>query len=175
MPFSEPDGKQRTLQLIRERLKGDSWILDVGPGSGTYAHLLVPQGFANIDAVEIHEPYIERFHLRDIYKTVYVGDICTFSFPRRYDLVILGDVLEHISVLDAQRLVERLHLYKVDAIFSVPWMYPQGAIGGNEAERHLQPDLTHEVMQKRYPLLQLFHNGPVIGLYHLLGRPQVNR
>ncbi len=174
MPFSEPVGKQHVLQLIRERLKWDSWILDVGPGAGTYAQLLVPQGFANIDAVEIYAPYVERFNLRSLYKEVYIGNICTFSFPRRYDLVILGDVLEHISVLDAQRLVERLHFYKVDAIFSVPWTYPQDPIDGNEAERHLQPDLTHEVMQKRYPLLQLFHNGPVIGLYHLLGRSQVN-
>ncbi len=170
MPHSSPDGKLQTLQFIREHFHGESIFLDVGPGAGTYAQMLVPQGFKHLDAVEIFPAYIQRFALTDMYRKVYIGDICEFTFPHRYDCVILGDVLEHISVEASQKLIERLTTACTYAIFSVPWMYPQDPIDGNEHERHLQPDLTLEVMAQRYPKLQLFYNGPAIGLYSLLGR-----
>ncbi len=168
-PHSSPDGKSQTMQFIREHFNGRSTFLDVGPGIGTYADMLVPHGFTNVDAVEIYAPYIERFNLRSLYKTVHVGDIRTFVFPKKYDCVILGDVLEHINVEDSQRLIARLRDHCMYALFSVPWMYPQDPIGGNEAERHLQPDLTLDIMKQRYPTLQMFHNGPAIGVYYLIG------
>ncbi len=169
-PHSDPDGKQLILRFIQERFHGRSTFLDVGPGAGVYADLIVPHGFANIDAVEIYEPYIDLYSLRPKYRNIYVGDICTFAFPQKYyDCVIIGDVLEHLSIEDSQRLIARLRDQCMYALFSVPWMYPQDPIGGNEAERHLQPDLTPAVMKQRYPSLQLFHEGPIIGLYYLIG------
>ncbi len=169
MPHSSPEGKPEFMKFFREHFNQYSTVLDVGPGAGFYGETLKHNGFYYVDAVEIFEPYIEQFALKRSYRNVYVGDIRTFEFPQHYDLVILGDVLEHLSVEDSQILTANLPYKCSHAVFSVPWEYPQDPIGGNEAERHLQPDLTPEVMSKRYPLLRLFHSGPNIGLYTLTG------
>ncbi len=172
MPHSSPDGKLQFMQFFREHFKAESIVLDVGPGAGTYGELLTTQGFYQIDAVEIYPAYVEQYHLKSIYRDVYIGDIRTFEFPVFYELVILGDVLEHLNVEDAQALIARLPNHCDYAFFSVPWEYSQDPIGGNEAERHLQPDLTPEVMSKRYPALRMIHKGTAIGLYVLGGELQ---
>jgi hypothetical protein len=74
------------------------------------------------------------------------------EFPAfdRYDLVLMGDVLEHLSVSDAQELIGRMSNVR-EVMIAVPFEYPQGPWGGVESERHIQDDLTHDIFMQRYP------------------------
>jgi hypothetical protein len=128
-------------------------ILDVGAGAAKYRDLLIP--FPEIDAVEAHEPYVTQFRLRERYGQVHISDVMDLPkhFFADYDLVILGDVLEHLSVLDAQALLGCLqeHAPNTAVLVAVPFLYAQGAADGVAWEVHQQPDLTHEVFCARYP------------------------
>lgn len=163
MPGSYDFYKQEVKQHLVENILHDAAILDVGPGYGTYGILLKPE-FNNIDAVEIWEKYIEQFSLRKIYKQVYVGDILTFDFSK-YDYLIIGDVLEHIGLEDAQTLIRKISSQNKKCLIAVPYMYPQGEHEGNIHETHLQPDLTPENVLERYPELKCLFRNDLYGYY----------
>jgi hypothetical protein len=98
-------------------------LLDVGPGHGKAAVLLreylavVPDV---IDAVEAWAPYIGAFGLETLYDHVYAGDVCAETWTRdgvtisarerlgHYDVVLLGDVIEHIPTDAAMSLLTRI-------------------------------------------------------------------
>lgn len=144
VPWSAEEGRAWT----RERVAALNpfTVLDVGPGAGAYADLLwgaVPN-LAVMDAVEIHEPYIERFGLREKYDTVTVADAVDFleKLERReldYDVVILGDVLEHVEHDRAVALWQLARKVARQAVFlSLPIHgYEQGECEGNPHEAHL--------------------------------------
>ncbi len=150
--------------VVRALFAGTAEILDVGPGKGKYSGLLFGQ-YPNLDCIEIFAPYVKKFNLRKKYRRVYVADIRTFVLPRPYDLVILGDVLEHLSVDEAQALIGRLDKAGSFIIVTVPFGYEQDPVNGNEYERHLQPDLTAEVMAARYPSLKACVTDQTMGVY----------
>lgn len=124
----------------------NSIILDVGAGWGKYRDLL-PEYV--MDACEIWQPYVIAEKLTDRYRRVYTMSICSLGsgILNFYDLVIFGDVLEHLSVECAQRVLKRCNA----AIIAVPYLYEQGPEQDNEFERHLQDDLTPGLMMDRYP------------------------
>tara|TARA_Y100000310_G_C20377146_1_gene666279 strand:+ start:62 stop:673 length:612 start_codon:yes stop_codon:yes gene_type:complete len=130
-------------------------ILDVGPGSGQYNGLLKELlGYNNIDCVEIHEPHVDVYNYKERYRNVYIQNILEFDFDY-YDIIIMGDVLEHIKVDDAIKLVKKLSQKCSNLIIQVPYLYAQDAVCGNAYEKHEQPDLTNEVFLKRYPMMTL--------------------
>jgi predicted TPR repeat methyltransferase len=74
--------------------------LDVGPGEGTY-HMLLGDLIPEIDGVEIWYKNIVDFSLKNRYRDVWNDDIRGFEYIMNYDLIIFGDVLEHMSVVEA--------------------------------------------------------------------------
>lgn len=100
-------------------------ILDVGPGHGK-ASILLREYLSEppnvIDAIEAWEPYIARFGLGKLYDRVFRGDVTAETWTtsaaryrwdaaetlRRYDLVLMGDVIEHIPLDDALALLRRI-------------------------------------------------------------------
>lgn len=125
-------------------------ILDVGAGAGKHRDLLVE--YDEVYAVEVWEPYVDRYQLMDRYRDVFVGDVRDMQGRdlRHFDLVILGDVLEHLHVADAQRLLGELDFDEQTVIIAVPFQYEQGEVEGNPFERHIQDDLTHLNFIERY-------------------------
>ena len=126
----------------------NSKILDVGPGAGKYSELLKGM-YTEIDGVEIFEPNIEKFNLE----------------KDKYDLAIMGDILEHLSIEDSHKTLEYLTGQGTDVLVVVPYEYEQGSVGGNDHEAHLQDDLTHLIMQERYPQLVCLIKDQEIGVY----------
>ena len=126
-------------------------ILDVGPGIGFYGKHLQD---LNIYAVELHQPYIDQFNLTSIYDNVYNENILNFEYDD-YDYIIIGDVLEHIPVEQAQKLIQDITQKQIKCLVAVPYVCPQDAVDGVEAEIHHQEDLTPRVMKARYPELEL--------------------
>jgi hypothetical protein len=130
-------------------------ILDVGACWGKY-RILLPD--YKMDACEVWEPYVVQDTLAAGYREVFMADICDLAGSdawKSYDLVIMGDVLEHIGRPQAQELLDRVLQTCGEVIVVVPYNYEQGAEHGNPYQRHLQADLTPDLMASEYPRLQL--------------------
>jgi hypothetical protein len=163
MPESYSYFKQEVKQYFQKHIPTTTRILDVGPGIGTYALLLRDLGY-KMDCVEIWEPYVTEYGLKDKYDNVYVGSILDIDISE-YDYIILGDVLEHIGLEDAQKLISKIHKNKIECLVAVPYQMEQGEYYGNIYESHLQPDLTRDNMLTRYPELDELFYCPQYGYY----------
>ena len=93
-----------------------------------------------------------------------LDNIMTFDFSG-YDYMIMGDVLEHLSVNDATNLLKVIDEKKIKCLVAVPFLYEQGSYEGNHYETHLQPDLTPKIVQQRYKNLFLLLGNEYYGYY----------
>jgi hypothetical protein len=163
MPYSYHYFKDNFKSHLQKNFASNIKILDVGPGSGSYFDLLC-NDFTNIDAVEAFEPYIYQFNLRDKYKNVYVQDILEFNY-NDYQYIILGDVIEHLSIRDAQNLLANIFMKGIYCMVAVPYLLEQDAVGGNVYEIHKQPDLTPMNFRDRFPMMETFRYNGQYGMY----------
>lgn len=145
---SYDDGKAEIVEWVKRNFQSGSTCLDVGACDGKWSDLL--GDYLIMDAVEIFRPNVEKHHLFRKYRGVFVGDIAEYRF-NWYDLVIFGDVIEHMTVEQAQEVLTYAKGHCHDMIVSVPFLYPQDAIYGNPWEKHIQDDLTEEIFLERYP------------------------
>lgn len=163
MPYSssyfKPEIRQHFLQNIVKRIN----ILDAGAGCGTYAKLLRNE-FPNMDGLEIHQQYAEMFDLQNQYRNFFIGDIMTFDIEP-YEYIILGDIVEHLNVQNAQTLLIKIMEMDKLCLVAVPYMFPQGIEFNNKYEVHLQPDLTEQVFLERYPMLKLLFGNHEYGYF----------
>ena len=97
MPLSSAEGKSWTKERIYALADaGPVTVLDIGPGVGTYAKLLAGPEVARLTGVEIFEPYVHTYRLREYYDEIIIGDAREVDLPAA-DVVILGDVAEHMT------------------------------------------------------------------------------
>ena len=87
-------------------------ILDVGCGYGKYGVLLREylDPTPIVDGVEAWEPYVTPHRLTGIYDTLYVQDILNMDQQTLdlYDMVVMGDVIEHMDKVPAVRFLKRV-------------------------------------------------------------------
>ena len=155
-------GKDNLAQYLKATFPKGSTLLDVGACDGKYYEYLGDH--FDMVACEIWEPNIEKYDLVKKYKAVAACNIKDFCYDEM-DVVLFGDVIEHMTVQDAQAVLEYAREHAREVVVAVPYMYPQGPIYGNPYEEHLQPDLTHEVFMERYPGFELFDRQPNYGYY----------
>lgn len=145
MPTSIAEGKDWLVPRIFAELPGR--VLDVGPGEGTYRNLLsaAPAGTRFI-GLEVYKHYVIEYRLDRLYDHLIIGDARYATFPES-DVVILGDVIEHMDLDDAKRVWFKARRAAKRKVFvSIPLgVHPQGAVHGNEHERHLT-SWTHELV-----------------------------
>ena len=164
MPYSYGDFNDQVSDYIKQHFPAaDTNILDVGAGAGKYSDILRRQ-YVNIDAVEVFKPNIDRFQLERRYRKVYHSDIDNLQYGN-YDVIIMGDVMEHFDVAKAKRVLSYAFEHSKEVIIIVPWLYEQGSLEGNDYEIHQQPDLTKDVMEQRYPELALYLMNERLGFY----------
>ena len=164
MPYSDDSGRSYVAELLGRLIP--SRVLDVGPGAGAYGRL-VRQVLAVdvLDAVEAWEPYVERFALLDIYDAVTIEDVRKVT-KFDYDLVIFGDVLEHMSRDDAVAVYELARAQAKAVIVSMPIIhYPQGEEEGNPFEAHVVDHWHHEDILAAFEGLTEFRLFDVTGVY----------
>ena len=166
MPTSHPLYKESVKNWFLQNVPTDTKILDVGAGIGTYSDLLIGYGY-KMDAVEIWQPYIDKYELNKKYGVVYNENILAMDVNLLdvYDFFILGDVLEHLTVDDGQWLMSFLKLKGKKYLVAVPYQCEQSEYEGNKYEIHLQEDLTFDIMCERYPQLDLLYGNEVYGYY----------
>ena len=146
-------------EIITMKYAPETRIIDVGAGQGKYRVLLTE--YENVEAVEVFAPYVEQNNLRALYDVVYVTSVADWiNSPYTWSVVqdsvvIMGDVLEHLTYDDAYRVLCYLCKWAQEIIVVVPYEYPQDEEDGNVHQRHLQDDLTMDSMAKGYPQLKL--------------------
>lgn len=163
MPYSYGYFKEDFKQHLFSNFNKNIQILDVGAGSGSYG-LLLNNNFKNIDCIEIYEPYIDQFNLRNIYRSVILGDIKELNLFI-YDYIILGDVLEHLSIEDSSSLLNKIYNNDIYCMVAIPFEMKQDEVGGNIYEKHHQDDLTNEIFLTRYPMMNLLFKNEHYGYY----------
>ncbi len=149
MPVSTSVHISHCLQFIIN-LRPKS-ILDVGCGFGLWGFLcreyldvaetrVWPDKWTmRIDGIEYFEPYIMD-HQRYLYDSIQIGDIRDLApTVDEYDLIITGDVIEHMDKPDAEMVLDTLHTKaKMAMLVNIPigtgWDHP--ICHGNPAELH---------------------------------------
>jgi 2-polyprenyl-3-methyl-5-hydroxy-6-metoxy-1,4-benzoquinol methylase len=151
MPSSCLDVLEKTIQTVIEI--NPSSILDFGVGFGKYGHLcreyleLINGRYkkedwqVRIDGIEVFSSYIQD-HQKAIYNAIHIWDLNNlFDIPtsvlwHTYDLYLMMDVLEHLY--NWEKIFDVIP--KNSAIIAATPFgdYPQGAVFGNEYERHVQ-------------------------------------
>jgi 2-polyprenyl-3-methyl-5-hydroxy-6-metoxy-1,4-benzoquinol methylase len=143
MPYSAPENKEYTKQIVRNILP--KTVIDVGAGAGIYGEIvrdIVPN--SHITAIEIWEPYIKQFNLKNKYDEVINKNINEVS-SLECDLIIFGDVLEHMYKKDAIEIWNKVSKTAKYGIISIPTVHcPQGEYDNNPYEIHLEEDWTVE-------------------------------
>lgn len=155
--------KEEITDYLKSKFDKEATILDIGAGEGTYWNYLSDY-FTNISAVEVFKPNIDNYKLEEKYKMVYNENIKDFRYGY-YDIIIFGDVIEHLSVEDAQQVLEYTHERCKEMIVAVPYLNPQGIEEDNIYEIHIQNDLTDELMKQRYPFLKNVFKNDFYGYY----------
>ncbi len=126
-------------------------ILDVGVGFGRWGVLfrefLEIWGDGNysgkwnrlIDGIEIFPGYIKPYH-EYFYDNIYSENASGFikNMDKKYDLINCGDVIEHFEKEEACNLIDNCISKSKYLLINVPTgnNWSQGAINGNEYERH---------------------------------------
>lgn len=157
-------GKDHICAWIRANVPSDASVLDVGPCDGIWQRMLPEY---RMDACEIFEPNARACD--PLYRTVYCCDIADLEYDH-YDLVIFGDVIEHMEVRKAQHVLAYAEAHCHDIIVAVPWLYRQGELYGNQWERHIQDDLTEQLYEERYPGFTQIWRSNEYAYYHKRGK-----
>ncbi|MCX5758003.1 MAG: class I SAM-dependent methyltransferase, partial [Candidatus Hydrogenedentes bacterium] len=128
-----------------------SSVLDVGCGFGLWGFLcrmqldvangrVRPETWqARIDGIEYFEPYIQA-HQRALYSSLCIGDIRELADELEpYDLMIAGDVLEHLDKGEGEVVRDRLYAKaRMALMVNIPlgagWEHPEAY--GNPQELH---------------------------------------
>ena len=122
-------------------------VIDVGAGDGKWGRLL--KGLVRrIVAIEIWPKCVEKYKLNELYDEVMIRDARQFEEWDKFDVVILGDVLEHVPRADALELIEKLkrsgsRVYLTTPITPCP---QNGTVYKNPHETHLD-QWTHEELE----------------------------
>ncbi len=142
MAGSNPENRPWILSKILEI--NPETILDIGPGQGTYSDLIKDAPISPIiDGVEVWEPYVEEYNLLSKYNKITIKDVREYD-NFSYDLVIFGDILEHMTKEDAIAVWEKASNQAKYAIISLPIIYyPQGHWHGNPYEAHVVDNWNH--------------------------------
>jgi phospholipid N-methyltransferase len=138
MPYSANTLDSLTQGLIQ--ILNPQSILDIGAGAGKYGRMvraILPN--SHITAVEIDEGYVEEFFLRNLYNEVIVADATTLIENPRvcYDLVIIGDCIEHLRKSAALDLLEFLVYRSRNILVVYPYKFVQDDVDGHMQEAHI--------------------------------------
>lgn len=118
-------------------------VLDVGAGYGKWGFLLREylddfRWAHQIDGVEPWKDYTRRSHADHFYDYLATGTFpeCADDLSPGYDLILMVDVLEHYEPAAAIAALRKALDMAPAVLIATPVGYPQGAVNGNELERH---------------------------------------
>ncbi|MDQ0447824.1 class I SAM-dependent methyltransferase [Methylobacterium aerolatum] len=150
------------IMYYLQRIRPTS-VLDVGTGYGKFAFLLREyiddfKWNIKIDGVEAWPRYFKKSRTDYLYDTLYKTNFLSAPLTDQYDIILMIDVLEHFNDADANLALKKAAAYSKRILISVPLGFEQGAVGGNEFERHQSewPLARIEQAVQPYETIQLF-------------------
>ena len=117
-PYARDEEWLRAFGSIADRIMEDiqpSVVLDVGCAMGFLVEALRQRG-AEAFGVDISEYAIKNVH-PDVRPYCWLGT-ATDPFPRKYDLIVCIEILEHLPHREAEQAVENLCGHSDDVLFS---------------------------------------------------------
>jgi hypothetical protein len=166
MPHSDGVNKGYTIEYIKSNINPLT-VLDVGVGAGIYSDIIRKQIDypVHLTGVEAWEPYIEEFDLLNKYDVLDLQDIRDReNFD--YDLVIFGDVLEHMSKEEALGVWNKASMQAKWGIISVPIIhYHQGPAFGNPYEIHVEEDWNTQDVLNHFPHITAYKEFEITGVF----------
>lgn len=140
MPYSSNVFDKNIEEALRF-IKPDI-LLDLGAGAGKYGLMARKNNFAlKTIAVETESDYIEKFNLHSIYTEVWNTSCIDLIRPEhygaRFDVVIIGDLIEHLKKSDGVDLLNFLIYRSRWIVVQVPRHYVQNIVGGHSSEAHV--------------------------------------
>ncbi len=106
--------KKKFVLSTLEKEPRDSKILDMGCGEGVFLEELISRGFRNVQGIDLN--YCSNLVKR--------GDILATGFPEKeFDIILLLDVIEHLSFSDQEKALEEIKRILKDEgklIISIP-------------------------------------------------------
>lgn len=144
-------------------------VVDIGCGDGTYSRLM-RRNAQFWTGIEVWGPYVEEFKLRELYDQVIVSD-ARFIDPGMFaaDVVILGDVLEHMNEYEGMCLLS--DILKANSTFNgltviicVPMLHlEQDAVNDNPFEMHRMCNhYSEERMDRAVAWVTKAHGGVTV-------------
>ena len=157
MPESQQP--QEGIAIMRSKILAcrPKRVVDVGAGDGKWGqilHHLVDE----IVAIEVWQPYVDKYNLRSIYDAVVCTDVRKWYGWKAGDVIIMGDVLEHMTRRDALALVRGCRAFGTVFLTIPTTPCPQdGEVYGNPYETHVDQWTHEELIAEGWELL---HQGP---------------
>jgi len=156
MPHSHwlPDN---TTKKLLKSIKVNRF-LDIGAGAakfGKMVSLFHPN--AEKIAVEIDETYVKEYKLHDFYNQVWVmptSKLIEQKIDETYDLVIIGDCIEHMRKSEGIDLVNFLIYRTKYILIHYPDRYIQGTVDGHIHEAHISIWTEYDFMGFDYLLIK---------------------
>ncbi|MEK8050026.1 class I SAM-dependent methyltransferase [Ideonella sp. DXS22W] len=114
--------------------------LDIGTGSGKYGHMLAthaPQ--CERTGLDLEPSYVDRFGLPQLYHHMHLADgaqWCHAHPQRQFDMVFLGDSLEHMGKSAGIDLLNAMVYRCAWLVIVAPEFVVQGAVDGVASEAH---------------------------------------
>jgi SAM-dependent methyltransferase len=151
------------MYLDRENLKATRWlkdvlsdcksVLDLGCGQSSLLQYVRHLDYSL--GVEYWQPYIDESRYRQIHTDYMQADINDVFFDAgTFDAVMLVDVLEHIDVMDANRLFQKMALWAKKKVVII---VPNGAMpqedpygDGNVKQRHVSEWSPKDLRSRGY-------------------------
>jgi cyclopropane fatty-acyl-phospholipid synthase-like methyltransferase len=164
MPFSDQSNQPWLVGQLREL--NLSSLLDVGAGSGTYGRMFA-QHFPSVSrtAIEVWKNYVYNYDLFGVYRTIHLVDV-RYHDDFNYDIVIFGDILEHMSKEDALEVWGKVASQAKYAVISIPIIhYPQDSYEGNPYEAHVKDDWSHEEVLETFTEIKEYKTSQIVGTY----------
>lgn len=162
-------------------------VLDVGCGFGRYGFLI--REFLEIWTEHRYEKSEWQVYLEGIdayagnwcplhdylYDRYVTSDIRSYPFERRFDLILAGDVIEHLPKAEAFDVLQKLESNADRVLVGIPlgdrWV--QGELGGNPFQAHRSTWQTADFTQ-RYDVLSwetaLDEFGRPYGMFLIRGK-----
>ena len=137
MPESQQSKIGTDIIVSRILSNTNRTVLDVGAGEGKWGKLLKDK-VIRIDGVEVWTKYITKYNLHNFYNSIFNTNIKEFIFDTKYNIAILGDVLEHLHKEEAEQflIVLKENVETIYLTIPVTVCIQDGNAIGNPFETH---------------------------------------